>query len=89
MSHRWQGAGWRWQPTRAVLILFPVLNSSSKRDLCLSSEGGDEEQLLISCLVAVWLLSCVQLCDPMDCSVPGFAVFHHLSGVLYMGIFFE
>ena len=29
------------------------------------------------CCSFVQLLSCVQLCDPMDCSMPGFPVFHH------------
>ena len=28
--------------------------------------------------VAVHSLSCVRLCDPMDCSTPGFPVLHHL-----------
>ena len=28
------------------------------------------------CSVAQW---CLTLCDPMDCSTPGFPVFHHLS----------
>ena len=28
--------------------------------------------------VAVQALSSVQLCDPMDCSTPGFPVLHHL-----------
>ena len=28
--------------------------------------------------VAVQALSPVQLCDPMDCSMPGFPVLHHL-----------
>ena len=29
-------------------------------------------------ITAVQSLSCVQLCDPMDCSTPGFPVLHHL-----------
>jgi len=28
--------------------------------------------------VVVQLVSHVRLCDPMDCSTPGFPVFHHL-----------
>ena len=28
---------------------------------------------------SVQSLSCVQLCDPVDCSMPGFPVLHHLS----------
>ena len=29
-------------------------------------------------VVAVWSLSHVRLCDPVDCSTPGFPVLHHL-----------
>ena len=32
---------------------------------------------------SVQLLSCVQLCDPMDCSTPGFPVHHHLPELAY------
>ena len=28
--------------------------------------------------VVVQSLSCPRLCDPMDCSMPGFPVLHHL-----------
>ena len=31
----------------------------------------------IPVLVVFKSLSCVQLCDPMDCSMPGFHVLHH------------
>ena len=30
-------------------------------------------------VVVVQLLSCVQLCNSMDCSTPGFPILHHLS----------
>ena len=33
----------------------------------------------IVCFVVVQSLSRVQLCNPMDCSTPGFPVLHHLS----------
>ena len=29
-------------------------------------------------VVVLQSLSCVGLCDPMDCSMPGFPVLHHL-----------
>ena len=29
-------------------------------------------------VIVVQSLSCVRLCDPMDCSMPGFPVLHHL-----------
>ena len=37
-------------------------------------------KLILECsIVVVQLLKCVQLfCDPMDCSMPGFPVLHHL-----------
>ena len=34
--------------------------------------------IILSVLVVVQSLSCVWLCDPMDCSMPGFGVLHHL-----------
>ena len=36
-------------------------------------------RLKIDPVVAVQLLSCVQLWEPMDCSMPGFPVLHYLS----------
>ena len=33
--------------------------------------------LVLDCFV-VQLLSCVQLCDPVACSMPGFPILHHL-----------
>ena len=33
---------------------------------------------LIEVFIVFQLLNCVQLCDPMDCSKPGFPVLHHL-----------
>ena len=35
-------------------------------------------QLFINGFVVVQLLSCVRLCDLMDCGTPGFPVLHHL-----------
>ena len=31
------------------------------------------------CISSVQLLSCVRLCDPMYCSMPGFPVHHQLQ----------
>ena len=36
---------------------------------------GDELSIWLCCSVAQ---SCLTLCDPMDCSTPGFPVLHHL-----------
>ena len=35
--------------------------------------------LVLYCIV--WSLSHVRLCDPMDCSMPGFPVLHHLPEI--------
>ena len=32
-------------------------------------------------VIVVQSLSCLTLCDPMDCSTPGFPVLHHLPGL--------
>ena len=45
------------------------------------SEVGQKEKdkyHRISLLSSVQLLSCVGLCDPVDCSTPGFPVHHQL-----------
>ena len=39
---------------------------------------GSDWVWLVSSSVAVQLLSCVQPCDPVDCSMPGFPVLHDL-----------
>ena len=39
---------------------------------------GDSECLFMSSVAVVPLLSHVWLCDPMNCSMPGFPVLHHL-----------
>ena len=46
-------------------------------------EGGEKEKReekkeYLDDLSSVQSLSCVTLCDPMDCSMPGFPVHHHL-----------
>ena len=38
---------------------------------------------------SIQLLSCVTLCDPMDCSMPGFPVHHQLLGSLTNIIYFN
>ena len=36
------------------------------------------EWLTADVTVVVWLLRCVRVCYPMDCSTPGFPILHHL-----------
>ena len=49
-----------------------------KRCLFLSSRGRKENDLYLGLVFAVQSLSHVQLCDPMDCSTPGFPLLHYL-----------
>ena len=67
--------------TDCVAFLFPTPSPS------LSSPNPTHDlfhlqQCKISFIVFLinfyQLLSCVRLCDPMDCSTPGFPVLHHL-----------
>ena len=39
---------------------------------------GQKEGTEEGCVAVVQLLSCVWLCNPMDCSMPGFPVLHYL-----------
>ena len=36
------------------------------------------EWLTADVTIVVWLLRCVRVCYPMDCSTPGFPILHHL-----------
>ena len=60
-----------------VLLLFCFVNWNYSRE-----KGLEEEKwVFLVCSVlydSVQLLSCVQLCNPMDCSTPGFPVLHQL-----------
>ena len=44
------------------------------------SENGNKTCILkqYACMHAKWLQLCLTLCNPMDCSTPGFPVPHHL-----------
>ena len=42
-------------------------------------ESDTTERLNNSVVVAVQWLSCIWLCDPTDCSTPGFPVLHYLT----------
>ena len=53
--------------------IFPTQGSNS---CLLHLLHGQVNPLLVS--QSVQLLSCVQLCDAMDCSMPGFPVHHQL-----------
>ena len=46
---------------------------------CWLSVDCPEAHLPLPAVAVVQLLSRVRLCDPMDCSTPGFPVLHHLS----------
>ena len=40
--------------------------------------GADQGGVSLHSIIIVLSLRCVQLCDPMDCSTPGFPVLHYL-----------
>ena len=71
-----QGSAW----TTSVLAPRPVSSPCHCPHLPLFS-SPDSGSLGVPKLsfVAVQSLSCVPLCDPMDCSTPGFSVLHHLT----------
>ena len=62
--------------------VFPTQGSSSSLLHCrqilyhLSHQGSPCVKLFIFCCAVAQ--SCLTLCDPMDCSMPGFPVLHHL-----------
>ena len=54
--------------------IFDHLTAASTIQLGLFSRGEET----IPSVVAIQSLSRVRLCNPMDCSTPGFPVLHHL-----------
>ena len=52
--------------------------NSFREDKVPSLHHFHSEMFLIIVVIDVQLLSCVQLCDPMECSTQGFSVLHHL-----------
>ena len=46
--------------------------------LCLDCPTAGFQNTSDSSIAVVWSLSCVQLCDTMGCSTPGFPVLHYL-----------
>ena len=73
--------GWADQlggPTQSAPTLPPP--SPSLRDQLTQPQGASKSPVSCShlCSSSVQLLSRVQLCDPMDCSTPGFPVHHQL-----------
>ena len=61
---------------RFVLDYFPQIQFNGK-DLSTFKVGQTELPSSIGCCCSVAQL-CVTLCDPVDCSMPGFPVLHHL-----------
>ena len=76
---------WLWVFQEPSLIVFQNHKIMRKRLQMIFKlyPSGLSELLLSSCstwwfFVIVQLLSCIWLCDPMNCSMPGFPVLHHL-----------
>ena len=61
---------------RSVPDQTKILNTN------IAQRNATKDNLMLYCrvgnVVVVPSLSCVPLCDPMDCSMPGFPVLHHL-----------
>ena len=53
--------------------------SSDMMPLLMAQAAGLHVSELSSCLLLLVTKSCLTLCDPMDCSTPGFPVLHHLQ----------
>ena len=58
--------------------LFPSIKGSVLCQRCHEFTIADLEDFSSVQFSSVQLLSCVQLCDPVDCSTSGFPVLHHL-----------
>ena len=52
-----------------------ILRAAEQLSRCAATTEGYVLQARCRCLVSK---SCLTLCDPMDCSMPGFSVHHHL-----------
>ena len=61
-------------------VLDPAFQTLLGYQRGLIQHGTNSKNLLIStkCSVSSVAQSCLTLCDPMDCSMPGFPVHHHL-----------
>ena len=53
--------------------------SSDMMPLLMAQAAGLHVSELSSCLLLLVTKSCLTLCDPRDCSTPGFPVLHHLQ----------
>ena len=51
--------------------------SSDMMPLLMAQAAGLHVSELSSCLLLLVTKSCLTLCDPMDCSTPGFPVLHY------------
>ena len=80
---------WLWRLNNFFIIVksfikdlvkyFPFLNSFSEIQLYKPSWWSQPYDLAASCeLLLFRAKSCLTLCDPMDCSMPGFPVLHYL-----------
>ena len=65
------------------LIRFPNINILYNYSIVIKVRSSILITTILSALQTVLLLfsceSCLTLCDPMVCSIPGFPVLHHLS----------
>ena len=59
---------------REIIIIFPIKSTDTYLKSIIKLHCDTFQDIFSS----VQSLSCVQLCDPMDCSMPGLPVHHQL-----------
>ena len=70
-------SGWPWYLGRSGLLSLRILLIFIlERSLSMYFHMEHKNRCASCCLVTQ---SCLTLCNPMDCSIPGFPVFHHLT----------
>ena len=58
------------QSTKSCLLHYPHILSATGKDFLIFTKGSSQ-------FSSVQLLSCIQLCDPMNCSTPDRRPVHH------------
>ena len=68
-----------WPVLKGDYILYIFSKSQHPQgSVWVSPDDQGNESLWISLFVVVQLLSCIRLCNPMDCSTPGTSLLHYL-----------
>ena len=70
--------GQHWNQTDYILCSWRRRSSVEPAKIRLGADYGSDREVLIAKSVSSVSQSCLNLCDPMDCSMPGFPVHHQL-----------